>query len=83
MRVFVAGATGGIGTELVPQLAAAGHDVIGMTRSSAKTDMLLALGARPVGGRRARSRRGRPCRDPIATPASRTGSSTTLQGETS
>ena len=26
MKVFVAGATGAIGTQLVPQLAAAGHD---------------------------------------------------------
>jgi 2-alkyl-3-oxoalkanoate reductase len=48
MRVFVAGATGAIGIQLVPQLAAAGHDVIGMTRSPAKTDALRALGARPV-----------------------------------
>src|ERR671919_2213745 len=48
MKVFVAGATGAIGTHLVPQLTAAGHDVIGMTRSPAKTDMLRALGARPV-----------------------------------
>ena len=48
MKVFVAGATGALGTQLVPQLAAAGHDVIGMTRSPAKTDMLRALGARPV-----------------------------------
>ncbi|MGH2676233.1 MAG: NAD-dependent epimerase/dehydratase family protein [Actinomycetota bacterium] len=48
MRVFVAGATGAIGTQLVPQLAAASHDVIGMTRSPAKADMLRALGARPV-----------------------------------
>jgi nucleoside-diphosphate-sugar epimerase len=48
MRVFVAGATGAIGRQLVPQLTAAGHDVIGMTRSPAKTDMLRALGARPV-----------------------------------
>jgi nucleoside-diphosphate-sugar epimerase len=48
MNVFVAGATGAIGTQLVPQLAAAGHDVIGMTRSSAKADILRALGARPV-----------------------------------
>jgi NADPH:quinone reductase-like Zn-dependent oxidoreductase len=47
-KVFVAGATGAIGTQLVPQLAAAGHDVIAMTRSPAKTDMLRALGARPV-----------------------------------
>jgi 2-alkyl-3-oxoalkanoate reductase len=48
MKVFVAGATGAIGTQLVPQLAAAGHDVIGMTRSAARTDLLRALGARPV-----------------------------------
>ena len=48
MKVFVAGATGAIGTQLVPQLAAAGHDVIAMTRSPAKTDMLRALGAWPV-----------------------------------
>jgi nucleoside-diphosphate-sugar epimerase len=48
MRVFVAGATGAIGTLLLPQLATAGHDVIGMTRSPAKTDALRALGARTV-----------------------------------
>jgi 2-alkyl-3-oxoalkanoate reductase len=48
MKVFVAGATGAIGTQLVPQLAAADHDVIAMTRSPAKTDALRALGARPV-----------------------------------
>jgi uncharacterized protein YbjT (DUF2867 family) len=42
MKVFVAGATGAIGTQLVPQLAAAGHDVIAMTRSPAKTDALRA-----------------------------------------
>ena len=48
MKVFVAGATGAIGIQLVPQLAAAGHDVIAMTRSPAKTDALRALGARPV-----------------------------------
>ena len=48
MKVFVAGATGALGTQLVPQHAAAGHDVVGMTRSPAKTDALRALGARPV-----------------------------------
>jgi 2-alkyl-3-oxoalkanoate reductase len=48
MKVFVAGATGAIGTQLVPQLTAAGHDVTAMTRSPARTDMLRALGARPV-----------------------------------
>jgi nucleoside-diphosphate-sugar epimerase len=48
MRVFVAGATGAIGTQLLPQLVAAGHEVIGMTRSPAKRGLVVALGARPV-----------------------------------
>ena len=48
IEVFVAGATGVICTEVVSQPAAAGHDMIGVTRSPAKTDMLRALGARPV-----------------------------------
>jgi nucleoside-diphosphate-sugar epimerase len=34
MEVFVAGATGVIGRQLIPQLAAAGHDMIGVTRSA-------------------------------------------------
>ena len=33
MRVFVAGATGAIGKQLVPRLVEAGHEVHGMTRS--------------------------------------------------
>ena len=32
MTVFVAGATGAVGTHLVPRLVAAGHEVTGMTR---------------------------------------------------
>ena len=36
MRVFVAGATGAIGKQLVPRLVAAGHEVHGMTRSESK-----------------------------------------------
>ena len=48
MRVFVAGATGAIGQALVPQLVARGHDVVGMTRSRSKQDMVRRLGARPV-----------------------------------
>ena len=35
MRVFVAGATGAIGKQLVPLLVAAGHEVFGMTHSEA------------------------------------------------
>lgn len=48
MRVFVAGATGAIGRQLVPRLVAAGHKVHGMTRSQSKQGMLRALGAVPV-----------------------------------
>jgi nucleoside-diphosphate-sugar epimerase len=48
MRVFVAGATGAIGRQLVPQLVEAGHQVHGMTRSESKRTMLEELGAVPV-----------------------------------
>jgi nucleoside-diphosphate-sugar epimerase len=48
MRVFVAGATGAIGKQLVPRLVAAGHEVYGMTRSESKQAMLSELGAVPV-----------------------------------
>src|SRR5829696_8884662 len=48
MKVFVAGATGVLGRELVPQLVARGHEVVGMTRSAYKEDLVRSLGARPV-----------------------------------
>jgi nucleoside-diphosphate-sugar epimerase len=48
MRVFVAGATGAIGRQVVSRLVAAGHDVTGMTRSESKRGMLRDLGAVPV-----------------------------------
>jgi nucleoside-diphosphate-sugar epimerase len=48
MRVFVAGATGAIGQQLVPRLVAAGHEVHGMTRTDSKRAMLSQLGAVPV-----------------------------------
>ena len=48
MKVFLAGATGAIGRALVPQLVARGHEVVGMTRSASKQDLLRELGARPV-----------------------------------
>ncbi|MGH2791338.1 MAG: NAD-dependent epimerase/dehydratase family protein [Actinomycetota bacterium] len=48
MRVFVAGATGAMGKQLVPRLAEAGHEVHGMTRSESKQEMLRELGAVPV-----------------------------------
>jgi nucleoside-diphosphate-sugar epimerase len=48
MKIFVAGATGAIGKALVPQLVGRGHEVVGMTRSAAKQDLVRSLGARPV-----------------------------------
>jgi 2-alkyl-3-oxoalkanoate reductase len=48
MKVFVAGATGVLGRALVPQLVAQGHEVVGMTSSTAKQDLVRSLGARPV-----------------------------------
>jgi len=48
MKVFVAGASGALGAQLVPKLVAAGHEVVGMTRTASKQDGLRALGARPV-----------------------------------
>jgi nucleoside-diphosphate-sugar epimerase len=47
MRVFLAGATGAIGRALVPRLIAAGHQVTGMTRTDARAERLMALGADP------------------------------------
>ena len=48
MKVFVAGATGVLGRQLVPQLVTKGHEVVGMTRSGSKQDLVRSLGARPV-----------------------------------
>jgi nucleoside-diphosphate-sugar epimerase len=48
MRVFVAGATGVVGQQLVPSLIAAGHEVTGTTRSPARAAALQAAGATPV-----------------------------------
>ena len=48
MRVLVVGASGAIGTRLVPQLRERGHEVIGSSRSSGKAERLRALGAEPI-----------------------------------
>ncbi|HEU5159213.1 MAG TPA: NAD(P)-dependent oxidoreductase [Streptosporangiaceae bacterium] len=48
MKIFIAGASSAIGGRLVPQLVARGHEVVGTTRSAAKTGALRALGAEPV-----------------------------------
>jgi nucleoside-diphosphate-sugar epimerase len=48
MKIFIAGATGVLGRALVPRLVARGHEVIGMSRSGAKQELVRRLGARPV-----------------------------------
>ncbi len=48
MRVFVAGATGAIGRQLVPRFVAAGHEVVGMTRKESNRALLQKVGATPV-----------------------------------
>jgi 2-alkyl-3-oxoalkanoate reductase len=48
MRILVAGASGAIGTHLVPQLVERGHEVIGTHRSPASAACVRALGAEPV-----------------------------------
>lgn len=45
MRIFLTGATGFIGSRIVPELLAAGHHVLGMTRSESGAQALLAAGA--------------------------------------
>jgi nucleoside-diphosphate-sugar epimerase len=48
MQIFLAGATGALGRKLIPELVARGHQVVGMTRSASKQDLVRSLGARPV-----------------------------------
>ncbi|HEY4090472.1 MAG TPA: SDR family oxidoreductase [Luteibacter sp.] len=45
MRIFLTGATGFIGSRIVPQLLAAGHQVLGMTRSESGATWLAKAGA--------------------------------------
>ena len=50
MNLFIAGGTGAIGRVLVPLLVNAGHKVVALTRSAARTSQLERMGAVPVVG---------------------------------
>jgi nucleoside-diphosphate-sugar epimerase len=48
VRIFLAGATGVIGSPLLPLLVAAGHEVTGTTRASERAGQIGTLGGNPV-----------------------------------
>ena len=64
MRVFVTGASGHIGSAVVPELLAAGHEVVGLARSDASAAALDLARERTLHAS-PRSREGNACADDI------------------
>ena len=50
MKIFLTGATGFLGSALIPELLRAGHQVVGLTRSEEGATALAAAGAQPFHG---------------------------------
>lgn len=50
MRIFLTGATGFVGSRIIPELLPAGHEVLGLIRSESGRHQLEAAGARPHSG---------------------------------
>jgi nucleoside-diphosphate-sugar epimerase len=50
MRIFVTGASGWIGSALVPELIGAGHEVVGLARSDASAEAVAGMGAEVLRG---------------------------------
>lgn len=48
MRIFIAGATGVLGRQLVRRFTDAGHEVVGLARTDANAELIRALGGRPA-----------------------------------
>lgn len=50
MRIFVTGASGWIGSAVVPELIGAGHEVVGLARSDASAQVVAGMGAEVLRG---------------------------------
>jgi len=50
MRIFVTGASGWIGSALVPELISAGHEVLGLARSNTAAEVVANMGAEVLRG---------------------------------